>query len=248
MWRVTVENFNDIAVLKLCNGLTNAIDLQVLNDLEKALQIATKDFRGLVITGGEKFFSIGFDLPKIITFDREELKFFIHKFNKVMLKLYSLGMPTAAFIRGHAIAGGFIVAIACDYRFSTEGKKYLGLNEIKLGLPVPYLADMILRQIVIDRVANVMLYTGEFLTNEDAKIYSIISEIYKEEEAEQEVFRWVENLSKKPKEIFANMKQNRIETVLARYKKSRREKEEFFVNCWFREETQRLLKEALQKF
>ena len=44
-----------------------------------------------------------------------------------------------------------------------EGKKRIGLNEIQLGVPVPYLADLILRQIVGDRTATEMLYTGAIM-------------------------------------------------------------------------------------
>lgn len=248
MQRVIIEGIDDICVLKLHNGVINAIDLVLLDDFDKALQVIKEKFKALIITGGDKFFSIGFDLPKIVMFDRKELDIFIHKFNEVILNLYTINIPTAALLNGHAIAGGCILAIACDYIFSTESKKYIGLNEIKLGLPVPYLADMILRQIVNDKIANNLLYTGEFITAEEAKEYGIISETYKEEEIEQKVIERLKNIAKYSNEVFAEMKSNRTETVLLRYKKHYREKKDFFVNSWFKEETQNLLKEALKKF
>ncbi|MFH2057592.1 MAG: enoyl-CoA hydratase-related protein [Pseudomonadota bacterium] len=70
---------------------------------------------------------------------------FFQRFNQLTLDLYTLPLPTACAISGHAIGGRNILALTGDYRFMAEGKKRIGLNEIQLGVPVPYLADLILR-------------------------------------------------------------------------------------------------------
>ena len=54
------------------------------------------------------------------------------------------------------------MALCCDYRFIAEGRKLMGLNEVKLGVPVPYLGDCILRHLVGARHARDIMDTGDF--------------------------------------------------------------------------------------
>ena len=58
--------------------------------------------------------------------------------------------------------------MACDYRFMAEGRRLIALNEVKIGVPVPYLADLMLRQIVSDRVAVEVEFRSGFLGPDDA--------------------------------------------------------------------------------
>ena len=53
-------------------------------------------------------------------------------------------MPTACAIVGHATAGGAIFALSSDFRFMSTGRKFIGFNEVKIGVPVPYPADLFL--------------------------------------------------------------------------------------------------------
>ena len=122
----------------------------------------------MVLAGGEKFFSIGFDIPTLLELDRPSMTEFFHKFNQVVFNILTLPLPTAAAVKAHAVAGGAIMMLTCDYRFAATGRVLIGLNGIKLGVPIPYLPDMILRQIAGDQVASDMLYLGEFVKSSDA--------------------------------------------------------------------------------
>jgi enoyl-CoA hydratase/carnithine racemase len=42
---------------------------------------------------------------------------FFRSFNRICLDLYTLPRPTVAALTGHTVAGGFILASCCDYRF-----------------------------------------------------------------------------------------------------------------------------------
>ena len=75
---------------------------------------------------------------------------FFHKFNHVVLNILTLPLPTAAAVKAHAVAGGAIMMLTCDYGFAAAGRVLIGLNGIKLGVPIPYLPDLILRQIAGD--------------------------------------------------------------------------------------------------
>ena len=98
-------------------------------------------------------------------------------FNQVCMELYTMPKPTVAAVTGHAIAGGCILALCCDYRFAAEGRKLMGLNEIRLGVPVPYLADCVLRQIVGARNAREIMETGEFYLPEQSLQIGMIDRV-----------------------------------------------------------------------
>jgi enoyl-CoA hydratase/carnithine racemase len=202
----------------------------------------------MVLCGGEKFFSIGFDLPALIKMNRPEMSDFFYKFSQLTLDLYAIPFPSACVISGHAIAGGNILALTCDYRFAAAESKKIGLNEIKLGVPVPYLADMILRQIVGERAATRMMYSGEFISLADAASIGLIDETCPAERLKQTAIERVAGLAALHAQAFSAIKTNRIEGIKNNYKKNSRSKNEIFLDCWFSESTQKTLKTASQKF
>ncbi|MBW2516768.1 MAG: enoyl-CoA hydratase/isomerase family protein, partial [Deltaproteobacteria bacterium] len=139
MPRVNLEAHEDIALLQLNSGVTNAISPELVDDLGKAL-IGIKDqFKGMVLAGGDKFFCIGLDLPGLLQLGRAEMMDFYVTLNRAVLDLYTLPIPTASAIGGHATAGGAILALSTDFRLIAAGRKFIGLNEVKLGVPVPAL-------------------------------------------------------------------------------------------------------------
>jgi enoyl-CoA hydratase/carnithine racemase len=141
MMMIRTEYHDKVAVVKLNRGITNALNLQLVNELAETLHGVKhdSDVHSLVLgSSNEKFFSIGFDVPELFELTKSDFKFFYQTFNRVCLDLYTLPKPTIAVITGHAIAGGAILALCCDYRFIAEGRKLMGLNEIRLGVPVPY--------------------------------------------------------------------------------------------------------------
>ena len=168
MSKVDVEDRGSVAIVRLNNGVINAINTELIDDLSRAIHQVKTDFKGMVLAGGTKFFCIGLDLPVLLKLDRTGMNTFWDKFDQIIADLYTLPMPTACAVAGHAVAGGAIFSLTCDYRFMAAGRKFWGLNEIKIGVPVPYLPDLILRQVVGDRAATEVVYHGEMIEPQDA--------------------------------------------------------------------------------
>jgi enoyl-CoA hydratase/carnithine racemase len=247
MPNVTIESEGKVAILRLNNGVTNAISPDLVSDLSEALATVRKEFRGMILTGNEKFLSIGFDLPRLIQLDRNGMTDFLNRFNGFLLDLYTLPLPTCCLISGHAIAGGTILALTCDYRYAGSGKKLLGLNEIKLGLPVPYLADMILRRLVSDGAANDILYGGEFMPASAAKDLGLVDGIFEEDPLGRALEK-ISGIADLSDAAFSAIKENRVEVLRMRYEANQRSKNEYFLDCWVSEPVQALLQEASRKF
>jgi len=248
MGTIKVDMYDDIAVLELDNGVTNAISPGLAADLSGALKDAEAAARGVVLCGNEKFFSMGFNLPELIELDREGMREFLFGFNKAIHDLYVLPLPTAVAIEGHAIAGGTILGLAADFRIIAAGKKLMGLNEIKLGLPVPYLALMILSQKVGHAEALEIIYHGEFVAAEKAFDLGLVDELVAPGSARARAVERVKTIAGYPSGAFQLMKETQVASLKTKYADNHVEQHERFLDCWFGKETHVLLKEAASKF
>lgn len=251
MKMIRIEHHGEVAIAKLDRGVTNTIDLQLVEELSETLQEVTHDpgVHSLVLgSSNERFFSIGFDIPQLFGLARQDFKFFYQTFNRVCMDLYTLPKPTIAAITGHAIAGGCILALCCDYRFIAQGRKLMGLNEIRLGVPVPYLADCVLRHIVGVRYARDIMDIGEFYQPEESLQMGIVDQVLPLEQVLPKSIEKARLLGGSPQEAFAMIKRNRVERVEAQVLARLEEKERFFVDRWYSDEARERLREAMEKF
>lgn len=248
MSTVKIEQRDNVAVLKFDSGVTHPVGSDLVNDLSSALGEIADSAGGMVLTGGEKFFSIGLNLPELVALDRSGMSDFWRRFIGVTQELYSLPMVTVAAIGGHAPAAGTVFALACDFRVSAEGKKMLGLNEIKLGIPVPYITDQILRQVAGDRVATDMLYSGKFIMPAEALQVGVVDEVHPQEAVLERAIEKAASIASYERAAFAAIKATRTEEICAKYQQNAARVNEAFLDCWFSDTTQKLLAEAVEKF
>jgi enoyl-CoA hydratase/carnithine racemase len=248
---IHVENRDNVAIVRLDRGVTNALNLPLVNTLSEILNEVKQDpeVRGLVLTSAnDKFFSIGFDIPQLFDLTREEFSLFYRSFNRLCLDLLTLPSPTVAAITGHAIAGGCVLALCCDYRHIPEGRKLMGLNEIHLGVPVPYPADCIVRQLVGFRYAREIMEYGEFYQPERLLQMGLVDQVLPLAQVRPASIQKARTLGALPQPAFAIIKHNRVEPIEAQIVAHLEEKEQLFIDLWYSAETRERLKEAMAKF
>ncbi len=251
MKAVKFEVHDKVGVLRLNRSTTNPLNLEFLKEIAKNLKIIKNDnlVTGLVLTGNnDKFFSIGFDIPLLFKQSKDEVKSFYETFNRLCLDLYTLPKPTVAAITGHAIAGGCILAICCDYRFIAKGRKLMGLNEIKLGIPVPYPADCIIRQLIGTRNARNVLDTGDFFQPEQLFQMGMVDRILNIGQVVPKSIEKARVLGEMPQDAFGMIKHNRVELVEKQIQKNLKDRERFFLDHWHDKDTRIRLEEAIKKF
>jgi enoyl-CoA hydratase/carnithine racemase len=248
---IHIKYYNKVAVVKLDRNTTNALNLELVDELADILQRVkhNSDAYSLVLSSShEKFFSIGFDIPQLIGISKDDFAIFYRTFNRTCIDLYTFPKPTIAAVTGHAVAGGCILALCCDYRIIAEGKKKMGLNEIKLGVPVPYPADCILRQIVGFRNAREIMDTGEFYQPEKLLQMGVVDQVLPQEHVLTQSIEKARLLSAMPQHAFDMIKRNRVEMIKLEVLSKLQEKEQFFLECWYSDETRKRLREAMAKF
>ncbi len=132
----TIEN--RIAQIKMDDGKANGIDFSFFEDINKGLDKALDKEAGVVLfTGRDGFFSAGLNLKFVMALNSDDFKKFNIEFAETMLRIFTFPIPTIAACTGHTIAGGAMLAFACDKRFIIKGDYKIQMNETLIGIPVP---------------------------------------------------------------------------------------------------------------
>ncbi|MHA1995179.1 MAG: enoyl-CoA hydratase/isomerase family protein [Candidatus Hodarchaeales archaeon] len=246
-----ISTKNKIAIIELDKGTTNAISPALVSDLRKKLREMSfeNEIRAIILTSSNtKFFSIGLNIPELYELSKEDFTQFYSSFNELCIELYSYPKPVLAMINGHAIAAGCILALCCDYRFISQGKKLMGLNEIKLGVPIPYPALQMLENMIGSEQTKEFVYTGEFLSPESLLELGIVDKIYPLDELLECSLNKCLSLIENPSVAFTKIKLD-LKMPIVNHIKTRLESHiESFVDSWYSEETRVLLKDAIKKF
>ena len=140
----------------------NAMSFQVMQELAEAFDHvkADDDVRVLVLTGaGDRAFCAGADLGGIGSNAGPTRMHEARGGPAVLFKrLWHLGKPTIARVRGYCLAGGFGLALSCDFVVASEDSTF-GAPEIDIGL-WPYQITVPLIRSMPPKVALDLMLTG----------------------------------------------------------------------------------------
>jgi enoyl-CoA hydratase/carnithine racemase len=246
-----IDRDGPVAIVRLTRGVTNSIDGELVGELAAAIRNAKEqpDICALVLaSANDKFFSIGWDIPQLIGLTSNEFADFFSRYNRMCLDVYTLAKPTVAAITGHAIAGGCILALCCDYRYVADGKKLMGLNEIKLGAPLPYVVDCVLPAVVGGRYAREIMESGDFYLPDAARRMGLVDAVLPLDQVLPASVEKAKQLGAMPEQAFAIIKRNRTAGIERQILAQLEEQERLFVECWYSEVARQRLRDAAAKF
>jgi 3-hydroxyacyl-CoA dehydrogenase len=130
----TIDNEVVIASIKT---KMHAISPEVAEGLQLAVEIAEKDYQGVVIWSGDDPFSAGADLqamlPAFMTVGVSAIDEAEHFLQQTMLRLRYANVPVISAIRGMALGGGCEIAVHSAKRVAAM-ESYIGLVEVGVGL------------------------------------------------------------------------------------------------------------------
>lgn len=161
----TYELEGRIATITIDDGKVNALSIPMLQRLHAALDQAERDGAVVVLTGRENYFSAGFDL-KVFSDRPEQLIEMLTLGATLAERVLSFPTPVIAACSGHAVAAGTFVPLAADLRIGVAGPFQVGLNEVRIGLTVPWFVIELARQRLdpahFDRaVVNATMYSPD---------------------------------------------------------------------------------------
>ena len=176
----------------------NPLSVETMEALLSATRRAVDDpaVRVLVYTGaGDQAFSAGGDLSGSFVDDPVGL----HRARGVLADLFRLmlrgGKPTVARVNGHALAGGFGLAIACDVTICVDDAK-LGTPEVGVGL-WPMMISALLARVMPRKSALELMLTGRLIDAHEAQRLGAVSRVVPRVELDRVVDEIVDALQAK---------------------------------------------------
>jgi enoyl-CoA hydratase len=206
-----------VRILTLNRPPANAINAEFLNALGAQCKAAREDetVRAVVVAGNGKFFSGGLDLKEAAS-GANRVGNLAGSQDDGLFMLWTLPKPTIAMVNGHAIAGGVIIALACDFRFTREGNHRFGLNEVAIGLPFPRGAFEIARLALDNQQLRwTMLEAGLFDVGR-AREFGIVDEVVEPERLEPRCVELAKRLGANGRLAYAHTKQRIQAEAVAR--------------------------------
>jgi 3,2-trans-enoyl-CoA isomerase len=232
-----------IAVARLKRGKVNALNEQVVEELHGCFQTMAADpgIRAVIFTGDGPFFSFGFDIPEFLTYPRESFLRFLSKFTNLYTYLFTYPKPLVAALNGHAIAGGCMLALACDYRIMVSGKAKISLNEITFGSSVFAGSIAMLKFLVGGKNAQAVLYDGTMYSAQAASHLGLIDQVSSDEKLVRDAREVARRLAAKDAAAFCSIKALLRAEVADEMAKMEGRSVQEFVDIWYSEGTWRNL-------
>ena len=167
-----------IAEVVLDDGKVNAMDAAFFDGLNAALDRAERDVaRALVLTGRAGFLSPGLNVKLLPTLPPAEYGRTLVSFGHTLLRLWTAPQPTVAAVTGHAVAGGALLAFACDHRVVADAALRIHMNETAIGLPLPTWAMVICQSAIPVRWQTEALLHARSYTPAEALERGMIDEV-----------------------------------------------------------------------
>ncbi len=130
---------DDYSFITLDDGKANALSFEMIAQINAALDKAEQAGKVVVICGRPGKFSAGFDLS-VMGQGGDAMVDLLIQGSALSRRLLKFDTPVVLAVSGHALAMGALLLLSADYRIGIHGNYKLGLNEVAIGMTLPYFA------------------------------------------------------------------------------------------------------------
>lgn len=199
-----------VRVLTLRRPPGNTLGREALAALHGEILRAAQDsrVRALVLASGlPRYFSSGLDLEEIMAEPPQRRCELFEAMACAYRALLEIPKPVVGAISGTAILGGWILAMACDWRVMAAESGKAALCEVRLGLtPTPALVARLSALASDQRVVKDMVLRGKILRATEALAAGLVDEIRPEVEVAAQALALAKRLAKSAPTAFAEIK------------------------------------------
>jgi enoyl-CoA hydratase len=172
--RTTYALADDVATITLDDGKANALSEAMLGEIAAGLDRAEADgAKAVVLAGRPTLFSAGFDLktegdgwPPMLTAGA-----------RLAARMLAFPAPVVVACRGHAIAMGAFLLLSADHRVGAAGDGRIGLNEVAIGLTLPWFGIALARHRLTAPAFDRCTVTGVLLDPAAARAVGFLDEV-----------------------------------------------------------------------
>jgi enoyl-CoA hydratase len=170
---IGIEERGDVAIVRLDHRKVNVLDLEMLVAIADTMK-RLADGPAVVVTGTGTVFSAGVDLGRIVDGGPEYVERFLRALHDALIAVFDHPRPVVAGVNGHALAGGCVLAAACDLRLMSAGT--IGLTELLVGVPFPTAVLEIVRS-AAGPAASALALTAPVLTPGEAHRIGLVDAV-----------------------------------------------------------------------
>jgi enoyl-CoA hydratase/carnithine racemase len=154
-----------VATITLDDGKVNALSVDLLAELAGRLDQAEAEAGAVVLTGRQETLSAGFDLRC----EPEGWPEMLEAGARVAERMLCFPRPLVAACNGNAVAMGAFLLLAADHRIGAEGAFRIGLNEVAIGLTMPWFGLALARHRLVAPAFDRCTVTGVMLDPDAAR-------------------------------------------------------------------------------
>ena len=213
---VQFETTGAVAVVTMNRPKANPLNRQMLSELLETFQLAAEDedVRSVLFTSAvPRFFSAGFDAMEVFSYEKEQMRDFLGAFGLLISTILNFPKPVVGGLPGHAVAGGAILALGCDFRIMAEGDYRFAMNEIDVGVVLPHGLFRMLTAAAGVPVARRMVLAGEALSPAKALETGLVTQVVPEAQIPAAGMALAQFLTAKPPATFAALKKIVLEAT-----------------------------------
>jgi 3,2-trans-enoyl-CoA isomerase len=240
---IKVIEHGEIRELRIERPPANALSPDLLAALSQAVGAApSAGARAIVISGIPGMFSAGLDVPLLLTLDKHTLAQAWRDLYGMMRSIACSEIPIAAAITGHAPAGGTVIALFCDYRVAADGDWKLGVNEVRIGLPLPPIIISALRREVGARETERLAVNGPLISPAEALCCGLVHETVPLEQVVQRAVDWCSDVLAVPAVSMLPTRESARADLHQLFRRDLDEEIATMSAAWWNEETQAALR------
>ncbi|MCH2177295.1 MAG: enoyl-CoA hydratase/isomerase family protein [Mariniblastus sp.] len=239
-----LENQDTVARLVMNHGKVNVMDIEFCRELVQQLETLESDSSKVVIlSGNERVFSAGIDLKRWLAEGEDYIEPFLSELERVMERIFLFPKPVIAMIEGHAVAGGCMMAAACDVRLIAPQAR-IGIPELRVGVPLPMMAIEIMRFVANTKDFQDVVNSGRMFEGNEAVTAGLANEVVPRESLVERADQVAQELISIPAAAFRMTKQQSRVPVMRIVKQNREAFSAEFLRIWSSAET----RESIQSY
>ena len=195
------------------DGKVNVFSIAMLRALHEAFDQAERDETVVLLKGRPGCFSAGFDL-RTLSGPRQDVVTLLRLGASLAERILSFPAPVTIACTGHAFPAGAFLLMAADVRLGADGPFRLGLNEVRIGLTLPWFAVVLARHRLTPAHFDHAAVTGEMFDPRTAREAGLLDVVVAPDELDSRADRIAQDLASIDRSAHATTKLRVRERVL----------------------------------
>jgi enoyl-CoA hydratase len=165
---VTYTRAELVSIVEMDDGKVNVFSIPMLRSIHEAFDQAERDQAAVLLKGRPGCFTAGFDLHTLGGPHRDVVTV-LRLGASLAERILSFPAPVTVACTGHAFPAGAFLLMAADARVGADGPFLLGLNEVRIGLTLPWFAVVLARHRLTPADFDHAAVTGEMFDPKTAR-------------------------------------------------------------------------------